>query len=195
MPTTRRPGGTPKTLRPTAPSRAGGNTSDRPAATRPAAAARGRRPAEELRTPRSIKGLAILASIFVMLAITLIPAVRATLNQQGQINELRDRLVQQRGNVAALQQEQRQWNDPAYVEQQARERLKFVRVGERSYTVIDGQAGPALAGGQKIAAPSKVAAVNVPWYGQLWQSIVIADNPAGAAAADKRLPAPLKPHD
>jgi len=125
--------------------------------------------------------MVILASIFVMLAITLIPAVRSTLNQHGQINDLRDRLAQQRKTVVALQQEQRQWSDPAYVEQQARERLKLVRVGETSYTVIHGQARPDLAGGLRIAAPEQASAANIPWYGQLWQSIVIADTAATPA--------------
>jgi cell division protein FtsL len=124
----------------------------------------------------------------VILAITLIPAVRATLTQQGQISDLRERLARQHETVAALQHEQRQWNDPAYVEQQARERLKFVRVGEKSYTVIDGLAPPDLAGGPMIAAPSKVATANAPWYGKLWQSMVIADNPASVPASNQPLP-------
>jgi cell division protein FtsB len=179
--TTRRPGGTPKTPRRTARSRAGSSASAKAPATRPAAAARAHRPSEELRTPRSIKNLAILASIFVILAIALIPAVRSTLSQQGQINGLRDRIAQQRQTVAALQQEQQKWTDPAYVEQQARERLKFVRVGEKSFTVIDGETAPDLTGGAQIAAPVKTSAANIPWYGQLWQSMVIADTPANVA--------------
>jgi cell division protein FtsB len=190
--TTRRPGGTPRAPRRAASSRADAQSSTRLQATRPAAAARGRRPSEELRTPRSVKGLAILASIFVVLAITLIPAVRSTLTQQGQINDLRARLAQQRQTVADLQREERQWSDPAYVEQQARERLKFVRVGERSYTVIDGLAGPDLAGGPQIVAPSKVSTGNTPWYGQLWQSIVIADTPAGVPVSGLPSPAPTQ---
>ena len=72
-----------------------------------------------------------------MLAITLIPALRSTFSQQSEIDGLHDRIAQQRDKVAALEQEQHRWGDPAYVEQQARERLKFVRVGETSYTVID----------------------------------------------------------
>src|ERR1035437_2280591 len=179
----------PKTSRRAASSRAGSATSVRAPATRPAAA-RGRRPSQEVRTPRSIKNLAILASIFVMLAITLIPALRSTLSQQGQINGLRDRIAAQRQSVAALQQEQRQWTDPAYVEQQARERLKFVRVGEKSFTVIDGDAGPDLTGGAQIAAPVKTSSVNSPWYGQLWQSMVIADTPANVATGQSSLTSP-----
>jgi len=121
-----------------------------------------------------------------MLAITLIPAARSTLNQQGQINEAHDRIAQQRSKVAALQQEEQRWTDPAYVEQQARERLKFVRVGEKSYTVIDGESAPDLTGGPGIAAPRHPAA-NIPWYGELWQSMVIADTPPQAPA---RQPSP-----
>jgi cell division protein FtsB len=134
-----------------------------------------------VRTPHSIKSLAILASIFLMLAVALIPALRSTLSQQSQINGLRDRIAQQRQSVAALEQEQQQWTDPAYVEQQARERLKFVRVGEESFTVIDGDAGPDLTGGAQMAAPAKASTADIPWYGQLWQSMVIADTPPNVA--------------
>ena len=129
-----------------------------------------------------------------MLAITLIPAVRATLNQQGQIDDLRESLARQRETVASLQQEQRQWSDPAYVEQQARERLKFVRVGETSFTVIDGQAAPVLGRGPRIAAPPKSSTSEIPWYGQLWQSMVIADNPGNSSpGSSQQMPTPAKP--
>jgi cell division protein FtsB len=135
--------------------------------------------------------MVILAAIFVMLAVTLIPALRSTLNQQSQINELSDQLASKRERVAALQQEQRQWSDPAYVEQQARERLKFVRVGERSYTVIDAEVAPAD-GGPNIAAP-EASTANTPWYTRMWQSIVIADTPADATATNQPSPAPPAP--
>jgi len=119
--------------------------------------------------------MAILAAIFVMLAVTLVPTLRSTLKQRSQISDLRSQLAQQGRTVAALQREQRQWSDPAYVEQQARERLKFVRVGETSYTVIDAEAAPVEAKGPKIAAPAGASTAKSPWYGELWQSIVIAD--------------------
>ena len=123
--------------------------------------------------------MAILVFIFVMLALTLVPAVRATINQQSQINELSDQLDQKRERVAALQYEERQWGDPAYVEQQARERLKLVRVGERSYTVIEAEI-LSEGGGPSIAAPAAAIMANTAWYGRLWQSMLIADRPADA---------------
>ena len=116
-----------------------------------------------------------------MLAVTLMPTVRSTLSQQSEINALRNDLGQKRATVAAMQQQQRQWNDPAFIEQQARERLKFVRVGETSYTVIDAEVAPPRVAGPKIAAPARATNVSSPWYGQLWQSMVIADTPTKVA--------------
>jgi cell division protein FtsB len=125
--------------------------------------------------------MAILASILVILAITLIPALRSTINQQGQINALRDSIAKQRESVASLQHEQQRWNDPAYVEQQARQRLKFARVGEKSFTLIDAEAAHVLTGGAQIAAPARPFTGQIPWYGQLWRSMVISDTPPNAA--------------
>lgn len=201
MATTRRPGGTPTNPRRAASPRAGGSASarppatrptvaTRPAASRPAASARGSRPSQERRTPRSVKRLAILASIIVMLAITLIPALRSTFSQQSEIDGLQDRIAQQRDKVAALEQEQRRWADPAYVEQQARQRLKFVRAGEKSFTVIDPDSASEVTGGARIASPAPAAAANVPWYGELWQSMVVADTPSRAATG---APSPVPP--
>jgi len=125
-----------------------------------------------------------------MLAITLIPALRSTFSQQSEIDGLHDRIAQQREKVAALEQEQRRWGDPAYVEQQARERLKFVRVGEKSFTVIDPDSASEVIGGARIASTGRASAANVPWYGELWQSMVVADNPAEAASS---APSPAPP--
>jgi cell division protein FtsB len=116
--------------------------------------------------------IVVLASIAVLLAVTLVPTLRSYLHQQDQIDSLRQQVSQQRGQVADLQREQARWSDDTYVAQQARERLKFVKVGEKSYTVIDGKpATKALPG----VAPVPAAASNDPWYGQLWQSVRAAD--------------------
>jgi cell division protein FtsB len=120
----------------------------------------------------------VLASIFVLLAVTLVPTLRSYLRQQGEIDALRGQVTEQREGVSDLQKEQARWNDDAYVMQQARERLKFVKVGEKSYTVIDGKPSTkALPGVAKAPAASS----DHPWYGQLWESVQVAD--AGPAAA------------
>jgi cell division protein FtsB len=114
----------------------------------------------------------VLASIFVLLAVTLVPTLRSYLRQQGEIDALRGQVTEQRQGVSDLQKEQARWNDEAYVMQQARERLKFVKVGEKSYTVIDGKpSAKALPGVAKAPAASS----GHPWYGQLWESVQVAD--------------------
>lgn len=120
----------------------------------------------------------VLASIFVLLAVTLVPTLRSYLRQQGDIEQLRSQVGTQRKDVAALQKEQARWNDDAYVMQQARQRLKFVKVGEKSYTVIDGKAAVTKTPG---VAKAPAASNDYPWYGQLWDSVQAADAgpPAG----------------
>ncbi|WP_460939083.1 FtsB family cell division protein, partial [Phycicoccus ginsengisoli] len=127
---------------------------------------------QERKAARGVMRVVVLASIVVLLAVTLVPTLRSYVNQQGQIESLREQVASQRGEVAGLQKEQARWHDDEYVMQQARERLKFVKVGEKSYTVIDGKsAAPADPGVAKAPA----AASDHPWYGQLWESVRAAD--------------------
>ncbi|WP_270886172.1 FtsB family cell division protein [Pedococcus sp. 5OH_020] len=138
-------------------------------AVRKAAAVHG---ATERRASRAVMRAVVLASILVLLAVTLVPTLRSYLHQQGEIDALRGQVSAQRADVAALQKEQARWNDDAYVVQQARERLKFVKVGEKSYTVIDGKPSTRSLPG---ATSSTQDSSKAPWYGQLWDSVVAAD--------------------
>ncbi len=149
---------------------------------RPATASRGRTavPVEERGSSTWVRG-AILVTILVVLAVTLAPTARSLLRQRGEIAALQDKVVQQQQSVADLQREQARWADPAYVEQQARERLKFVKVGDRSYSVIDPAAEvPKPPTSAVVAAPQ--ADANAPWYGQVWQSVKLADQPSAGMA-------------
>jgi cell division protein FtsB len=129
----------------------------------------------------------ILASIAVLLAVTLVPTLRSYLRQQGEIASLRTQVSQQRSDVADLQREKDRWSDDTYVAQQARERLKFVKVGEKSYTVIDAKPAPTPAGG---VATAPATARQQAWYGELWQSLRAAD---AGPAAPATTPAPAVP--
>ena len=65
-----------------------------------------------------------------MLAVTLVPTLRSYLQQQNEYSALQAKV--RRAAPYGRPADPRagaQWNDPAYVEQQARERLKFVRAG------------------------------------------------------------------
>jgi cell division protein FtsB len=185
-----KPTGAPRAARAAArpkPARSRGAGPSRPAASRstsarPATASRGRTavPTEDRGSSAWVRG-AILLTILVVLAVTLAPTARSLLRQRSEIAALQDKVVQQQQSVADLQREQARWADPAYVEQQARERLKFVKVGDRSYSVIDPATElPKPPASAVVAAPD--ADPNAPWYGQVWQSVELADRPSAGMA-------------
>lgn len=114
----------------------------------------------------------------VVVSVVLVVLVGSTLKhyveQRQEISRLQDQVAAQEKKVADLQAEQDRWKDPAYIEQQARQRLKFVKVGEKSYTVLDPQSPAAEVPGM---APGESATA---WYSSVWASIHAADAPAAA---------------
>lgn len=113
-----------------------------------------------------------LGVVLLFLVILVAPTLRAYWQQQSDISALRDKVAQQKVTVDDLQKEQARWEDPAYVEQQARTRLKFVKAGEKSYTVID----PKPQKGDPTVAHA--GASTDPWYDTIWSSMQAADVPA-----------------
>lgn len=116
----------------------------------------------------------MLASILAFLSVLLGSTVGAYVGQRGAIAALRDKVAAQQKDVAQLEAERERWRDPAYVEQQARQRLKFVKPGERSYTVLDpepetGTIDPL----PEMRAPDR----DLAWYATIWESTRMADAP------------------
>jgi cell division protein FtsB len=126
-------------------------------------------------THRFARRGAVLLSIAVFLAVLLGSTVAAWFHQRSEIAALRDQVAAQEQDVADLRAERERWSDPAYVEQQARQRLKFVRPGERSYTVLD---PVPESGTDEIAAADVVQPrANLPWFETVWESARTADAP------------------
>lgn len=113
-----------------------------------------------------------LGAVLLFLVILVGPTLNAYVQQKSDISALRDKVSQQEARVEELQKEQARWEDPAYVEQQARTRLKFVKVGEKSYTVLDPQVRDTTG---SIAHSTDSAE---PWYDTIWSSMQAADVPA-----------------
>lgn len=127
-------------------------------------------------THRVVRRAVVLAGILVFLAVLLGSSVAAWVHQRGEIAALRERVAAQEADVEALRAERERWDDPAYVEQQARERLKFVRPGERSYTVLDPD--PESPDTPVVAGPGEDETVPLrPWYSTAWESVLTADAP------------------
>ena len=110
--------------------------------------------------------LLALAVVLVTITVLLAPSIRTYLQQQAETDALQDR-------IAALQQEQdrletaiARWEDPAYIKQQARDRLFLVMPGETRYLVKGGTAVESSDEQQSATAPE-----DLPWADALWESV------------------------
>src|SRR3954452_10438229 len=87
----------------------------------PAAGAPGERPRSRL-TGRA----AVLVLVLAVLMVSYASSLRAYLQQRSHINDLKTSIAEREVAIDQLEQEKTRWDDPAYVEQQARERLGYV---------------------------------------------------------------------
>lgn len=118
----------------------------------------------------------------------LVPTLRGYLSQRAALAALEQEVAERTAAVDRLGRELARWDDPAYIEQQARHRLKFVRPGETSYQVLDadGLTGQALAASGSVVRPNEAAGST--WYGRVWGSLDAADS-----LSPKDVNAPLAP--
>ncbi len=126
----------------------------------------------------SIRRVLVVGSVALLLAILLGPTLKNYLDQRSRIGALEQQVAQQQADVSALEREKSLWANPEYVEQQARKRLKFVKIGEKAYSIIDAEPTEAAATPEDATAER---ASTHPWYGQFWESVKVADNPQRVA--------------
>jgi hypothetical protein len=103
--------------------------------------------------------------------------LREYLSQRGQIAAARAAQVQQKARVAALEDQLRQLQDPAYVRAQARKRLHFVLPGETAYVILAPSAAP-VPPGKAALTRATTTGPEAPWYSQVWGSVKAADRSA-----------------
>jgi cell division protein FtsB len=113
---------------------------------------------------------AVLAVVICAIALSLAYPVREYVAQRRQIDQLQAENRATAAQLSQLQAEAQRLSDPAYVEQQARDRLHLCMPGKTCYVIIGGQ--PAASG------PQPAAAAAAPWYQRLWHSVREADRGA-----------------
>ena len=106
---------------------------------------------------------AVLAVVLCAIALSLAYPVREYLGQRRQIDQLEAQRQTIEIQVHRLEAEHRKLTDPAYIEQQARDRLHMCMPTQTCYVVIPGQ----RFAGQSAPAGGPV----VPWYERLWDSV------------------------
>ncbi|WP_422935928.1 FtsB family cell division protein [Sinomonas sp. P47F7] len=108
-----------------------------------------------------------LALVLVAVTIMLAPTVRVFFSQRAEIQSIQADIAAKQSDQANLKQEISRWQDPAYVQQQARDRINMVMPGETSYWVF-GDAGTQTAQSGSTAGSSPQ---DVPWTQALWDSV------------------------
>jgi cell division protein FtsB len=133
-----------------------------------------RRPARSTtprRGPRFTGRAVLLGAMLLLLALTLAGPLRQYVAGRQELAQLAAEHDQLSQRAAELQAELDRQSDPAYIAQQARERLTYVLPGDR--LVIVGDAGDP---GDTAAAPAAAdQQAPVPWYEGLLGSVAAAD--------------------
>ncbi|WP_049574355.1 FtsB family cell division protein [Streptomyces sp. SBT349] len=117
---------------------------------------------------------AVLALVVCSLIVALAYPLRQYVQQRADVDDLRRQAEEERERVEQLRDAKARWQDPGFVEQQARERLNFVRPGEIGYVLP----GAAEADGDDPLS-TRSGLVARPWYENLWNGIDAADRPSG----------------
>ncbi|MFC4241979.1 septum formation initiator family protein [Gryllotalpicola reticulitermitis] len=79
----------------------------------------------------------VMFGLIVMAVLVLAPTVRLYSTQQQQVSDLAAQNHAQQTKVDQLNDQIQDWDDPAYVKAQARDRLLYVMPGETSYLIIN----------------------------------------------------------
>lgn len=137
-----------------------------------------------LHLARLLSVRALVLGVVLLVGFTMLfPTLRAYLAQRAELDALAREVAAAEQHEDDLEAERARWDDPAYVEAQARDRLNYVHPDETSYRVIDPEivvevpleaATPGPVAGPALPTDGSVA----PWYATVWESVQL----AGAAA-------------
>ena len=110
---------------------------------------------------------AVLAVVICAIALSLAYPVREYIAQHRQISQLGAQQHSLYVQLSQLRAEQQRLNDPAYIEQRARDELHMCLPTQTCYVIMNGKPTAGLIP-PRSARPST-------WYGRLWQSVRQAD--------------------
>lgn len=158
------------------------------APSRPDRRARAAKASPEAVEPAASRALTVrtlvLGLVTLVAFIVLAPTLRAYVTQSEQQRRVDAQYAAVEADVGRLESELQRWEDPAYVQAQARERLSFVMPGEVAYRVVDPETIEPETGAAFEDMVEPVAnGPEVPWYLVVWESVVVAGEPGEDAGA------------
>lgn len=120
-----------------------------------------------------LSGFTLIMLILVILAVVVLaPSLKLLVEQQQELASLKSVVGEQQTAVDELEEEVARWNDPAYIEAEARDRLLYVYPGEYSYLVIDGNQTATTADGAPIS--DSIQTTEVDWMSSMLSSVFTA---------------------
>jgi cell division protein FtsB len=125
-----------------------------------------------LRRPRLTGRTMMVAAMALFLVVILASPFQTYLGRRASVAGSERQQRELAARVAQLQAQNNLWQDPAYVERQARVRLQYIRPGDTLYTVLNAQGQP-LEPASGPAEPAKVVKTGrqPSWNTVLWSSI------------------------
>ncbi len=135
------------------------------------------RPVRRSWRPKLTGRAAVLVLVVAVLTVSYASSLKAYLTQRQHIAELKVEIAQSQSDINALEREKARWQDPAFVQSQARARFGYVMPGETSYVVLGADGKPLEA--QTSLRTTQEVLVKEPtaWYDTAWRSVLLAGNP------------------
>lgn len=127
----------------------------------------------------------MLVAIVLLLITSYSASLRTWWQQRQDIRAVETEITRREAAIAKLEDDAQRFDDPAYIERQARERFGWVFPGEVGYRVI-GADGEVEGNAPQLAEPPSEA--DPPWYDTLGRSVE-----AAGAEPVKPEPAPTTP--
>ena len=176
----RNPAGRPGARRPSGPPK-----SSRP---RPRAAATpAPRPGEQRHRSRFTGRAMVMVLVLSVLTISYASSLKAYFQQRGELQQLHSQIASSEASINSLENEKAQWQDPAYLKEQARARFGYLMPGQTSYVVI-GANGKPLAAQAKLSDPlTSTAKTPTAWWTTEWKSVQLAGNPPSPSSQHQPL--------
>jgi cell division protein FtsB len=124
-----------------------------------------------LRRPRLTGRTMMVAAMALFLVIILASPFQTYLSRRASVAGSERQQRQLAAEVAQLRQQTEQWNDPAFIERQARARLQYIRPGDTLYTVLNAQGQPLSPEPVPVSRRLVRAAHQPSWNSTLWASV------------------------
>ncbi|WGL53345.1 septum formation initiator family protein [Nocardioides sp. BP30] len=122
--------------------------------------------------------MAVFVLVLAVLVVSYASSLKAYLQQRNDIDSLKSQIVEREKAIGDLQDQKDRWNDPAYLEQQAREQAGYVMPGETAYVALDANGKP-IKPTATLTSPGSVGKSDKPtaWWSDVWSSDQLAGNP------------------